>query len=99
MVAQQHNVKIAEFGIANFRTDFPAAIDRLSLLTAVKPVDIACSTSHQVGRNRVFIYFHPTQLGRVMVRHHPDDFEAVNTLIRECGNPFLTFEAIPAGRG
>lgn len=98
MVAKQHNVDLAEFGIASFRIDFPAAIDRLCLKALVKPVDIACRESRQVPRNRVFVYFDPVKAGRVMVRHHPEDFEAVNTLVRECGNPFLTFESVASER-
>ena len=99
MVARRYNVKIAEIGLANFREDFPTAIDRLSMLVVANPVDIACSASHKVKRNRVFVYFHPTKPGRLVVRHHPEDFEAVNTLIRDSGNPFVAFETVDSVRG
>ncbi len=88
------SVNVAKIRLMAIREDLPWAIEKLSRIEVIPALDLACLESDNVPLNSLFVYFDPTVRGRVMVRHHRDDWEAVNTLLVECGMKLSGFNVV-----
>ena len=85
MIASNRLPYVVEFRIAEWSEAFPQALERLYQASGVVQIGLKAWQSRTVPRNRVFCYMHPRERGCVVVRHHFDDFEAVNTRLVESG--------------
>jgi hypothetical protein len=102
MVAKIPQVDVAVIRISKMREDFARAIHKLAEKTTLSPAELAaaevrCFESPDAKLNRAYIYLDPKVRGRIIVRHHHDDFEAVNDKIRQCGSRFTNFNILDRG--
>jgi hypothetical protein len=94
MMDKVPSVNVAKIRLMAIREDLPRAIEKLGRIEVIPALELACLESDHVTRNSLFVYFDPTVRGRVMVRHHRDDWEAVNTLLNEGGMKLKSFEVL-----
>ena len=85
VIAKVPSVHVAQIRLMQIPDLFGEACVRLSRAANQPAIDVACLESEEVPRNKVCLHFDTKRHGRILVRHHPRDFEAVNTLLQQTG--------------
>lgn len=81
MIERSRKIDLVCLEIRTWRQNFAEAVNTLALKSGRPLVDLVPSENLRVPRNKVLLYMHPKQIGRVCLLHHPDDWEAVHALL------------------